>query len=393
MRILFMADTILNPDSGASGTEYQTILALRRLGHDVDEVWGDRLVRRIRHGNLHYLLELPHAYRSMMLKHLRTATYDVVHVNQPHGYLAARELRSVQAKAVFVHRSHGFEPRAQNALRPWLDRFEPRRSLVKRAATSVMERLLETNYRGIARFADGHIFSARLCAQYLIDHYGVDADRIAVIAQAPPERFRSDSEAAFNQDRLNRVLYVGQFAFFKAPMILAVAFEKILAARPDASLTWVCDAKHHQHAGALLSTRARERTRFLDWLPQDRLVEVYDRHGVFLFPSFFEGFGKVFLEAMTRGLIVIASNEGGARDAITHAQDGFVVATGNAAAMAAMCIDVQSNLDSARRISHFARQTALCFSWDRVAAETICFYSHLRQRKYGAEKDDRAGNG
>ena len=56
LKILMMADLPPNADSGAAGTEYQTMEALRRLGHEVDAVWADSLPHRIGHGNLHYCL-------------------------------------------------------------------------------------------------------------------------------------------------------------------------------------------------------------------------------------------------------------------------------------------------------------------------------------------------
>ena len=96
-----MADTPANPDSGAAGTEYQTMLALRRLGHEVDAIWGTDLPRRVAHGNLHCLLELPFAYRHRLLKRLWTTTYDIVHVNQPHGYLAAHACFSNKRRRPF----------------------------------------------------------------------------------------------------------------------------------------------------------------------------------------------------------------------------------------------------------------------------------------------------
>src|SRR5205085_9164509 len=107
MRILLMADTPRDIDSGAAGTEIRTADALRAIGHEVDDVWADTLGRRIRHGNLHYLLELPRAYRREMMRAIAKRDYDVVHVNQPHGWLAAKALRASGSRAVFVHRSHG----------------------------------------------------------------------------------------------------------------------------------------------------------------------------------------------------------------------------------------------------------------------------------------------
>ncbi len=381
MRILLMADTPPNPDSGAAGTEYQTMLALRRMGHEVDAVWADDLPHRIRHGNLRYLLELPFAYRERMLARLRMHAYDVVHVNQPHGYLAARAIAGKKTLPVFVHRSHGLEPRVWEALRPWQMRYADKRPLLRRTANRAMEMLLEINNRGIARHADGHVVSASLCGDFLHRRYRVPRDRIAVIPQAPPRLFQDTPATAVDAGRLNRLLYVGQFAFVKAPMILAASFERVLARYPEATLTWVCDARHHAVAASLLDSQTRARVTFLDWVPQDKLIEVYDEHGIFLFPSFFEGFGKAFLEAMARGLVVIASEEGGAKDLIAHGRNGLLVPVGDAAAMASACAGVLSSPSVARDVGVHARQTALQYTWDRVAEETAEFYRRLIERR------------
>jgi glycosyltransferase involved in cell wall biosynthesis len=107
------------------------------------------------------------------------------------------------------------------------------------------------------------------------------------------------------------------------------------------------------------------------------LMDIYDAHGVFLFPSFFEGFGKAFLEAMTRGLLVVASAEGGACDLIVSGKNGFVVPVGDAAAMAAACLAIQRGGVDARQVSGNARQTGLQHTWRRVAQETAAFYQAL----------------
>ena len=381
MRILMMADTPPNPDSGAAGTEYQTMLALRRMGHEVDAVWADELRHRIRHGNLHYFVELPFAYRQRMLDRLEVHAYDVVHVNQPHGYLAARSIAGKKASPVFVHRSHGFEPRVSEVLRPWQMRYSDKRPLLRHVANKAMGMALEINNREIARYADGHIVSANLCGDFLHHRYRVPREQIAVIPQAPPKPFHDTAVLPIDENRISRILYVGQFAFVKGPMILAAAFEQVFAKHPDVTLTWVCDARHHAEAASLLSSHARSRVTFMDWVPQDKLIKVYDEHGVFLFPSFFEGFGKAFLEAMARGLVVVASEEGGAKDLIEHGRNGLLVPVGDATTMANACASVLSSLTAAQELGVSARQTALLYTWDRVAEETVGFYRRLIERK------------
>src|SRR2546426_12134532 len=83
LRILLMADVPRDPNAGAAGTEVQTSEALQRLGHEVDEVWAPRLGRRIAHGNLHYLIELPRAYRREMKRARPPKRYDGIHLQPP----------------------------------------------------------------------------------------------------------------------------------------------------------------------------------------------------------------------------------------------------------------------------------------------------------------------
>jgi len=108
LRILMMADVPPDPNRGAAGTEVQTARALREAGHEVDTLWAADLGRRIQHGNLHLLLELPRAYERAALRALEAKRYDVLHVNQPHGFRAARAVHRRHPGVAFLHRSHGF---------------------------------------------------------------------------------------------------------------------------------------------------------------------------------------------------------------------------------------------------------------------------------------------
>ena len=150
------------------------------------------------------------------------------------------------------------------------------------------------------------------------------------------------------EERLQKILYVGQYAFFKAPMVLARAVERILTALPQATMTWVCDKRHHLEARRLFQRESvAERVSFVEWRNQVELMQVYDEHGIFLFPSFFEGFGKAFLEAMSRGLVVLASNNGGMKDVIKNGQNGFLFNTGDWRQMADFAIQLVANPDLA----------------------------------------------
>jgi glycosyltransferase involved in cell wall biosynthesis len=377
LNVLFMANVVPDPNSGAAGTEVQTIKALREAGHIVDAVWTDELSHRILHYKLYEFMELPFAYRRALIERFRRRRYDVVHVNQPYGHLAAHALRALDQRSVFVHRSHGFEPRVTRDLARWLERYEEdRRPKWRQLSTKLIDRCLSLHFYMIARNADGHIFSASECRDFLRDRYGVSSDRIAVIAQAPPPEYLTCEPAPMTYERLHRLLYVGQYAFIKAPMILRSAVERILQVLPKATMTWVCDRRHHSHVMQAFRPEFRERILTLDTGPQLDLMPVYDQHGIFLFPSFFEGFGKAFLEAMSRGLIVVAANNGGMKDVISHGRNGFLVPTGNANQMAEHAI-WGTNSHTAFSMSTAARLHALEYSWKSVAYETATFYTEL----------------
>ncbi len=374
MNILMMADVPPDPNRGAAGTEMQTARALREAGHDVDTLWSPDLGRRIQHGNLHMLLELPRAYERAALRALEAKRYDVLHVNQPHGFRAARAVHRRHPGVAFVHRSHGFELHVEEALAPWRTKYGvEERSRARVAASRVLGPLLERHSHLIAREADGHVVSSTRDAAFLA-RLGVPRERIAVIPQAPPDDYLRTSAPPMTRERFARVLYVGQYAFVKAPLIVAAAIERL-----PMRATWVCDRAHHPQVREMLSDEANARLDLLHWTSQDELRAIYDAHGFFLFPSFFEGFGKAFLEAMSRGCVVIASDVGGMHDVVRHGVNGALVPPGDAEAVADAVRAI--DFDRASRMSVAAAETARAYTWERVARELAAFYAHLADRR------------
>lgn len=372
-----MSDTPADPNRGAAGTEVQTMRALRALGHEVDAIWADDLGRRIQHGNLHILLEQPKAYERAVVAALRRKEYDVVHVNQPHGFRAAQAVHRIAPRTVFIHRSHGFELNVEETLRPSIEQFgSDERNAMRRAATRALAPLLRRHSKAIAREADGHIVSSSLDASFLHKRMGVPTEKIATIPQAAPDSFLETAAPPMTAQRLGRVLNVGQLAFVKGPMIAAAAMNHLAAAQPDLHFTWVCDRASEASIRALLTAEANAMLEVVSWTTQEALRDLYDAHGVFLFPSFFEGFGKAFLEAMSRGLCVVASDAGGMHDVITNGMDGVLVPPGDAHAVAESVLAIVRDPGRASAMSAAAAVTARRYTWERVARELTAFYEN-----------------
>lgn len=371
-----------DPNAGASGTVWQMNAALRRRGHQVDEIWSLVIGRRIKHGNLHYLIELPRAYRREVRKACEAKTYDVIELNQPHACLAAADHQKAKRLGVFVNRSHGHETRSEEDLQRWRTELGiPRNRGLRGLASSVIQSLLDRQWRNIARSADGFIVSCTQDAEFLRQRYGVASEQIGCITQGVPAAFLESPVSPMTPERIQRFLYIGQLAFFKAPHVLADSVNRILTAVPSATMTWVCGPTHHAAAMGMLHEHVRPRVQMIPWMDQTALQTILDSHGVFLFPSYFEGFGKAPLEAMSRGLCVIATAVGGMRDYIQHEQSGFLVPPGDSAGIAEKAFRMIRNHELAEKVSKAARETAERHTWDRCAADAEDFYLTLLGRK------------
>jgi len=392
MRILMVADLVKNPDSGSAGTVYRTTRALRELGHEVDEVWAHDLPHRIRHGNLHFLLERPRAYRDAVRRHTREKDYDVIQVSHAQGYLAARDHQKHRRRGVFVSRSHGVEVRVEETMSVWRARLGVRqKGTVRSVLRSVLRRLLARHWPQLARHCDGIIVGCRMDRDFLLDRFGLDPHHVEVIAHGVSRRYLERPVVSVGRERLRRVLYAGQFNFMKGPHVLARVLNAFLPQHPEVRFTWVCKGPDHAAVRALLAPEAAERVEFRDWMPQDALMDVYDAYGVFIFPSLFEGFGKAPIEAMARGACVVASKIGGMRDVIRDGESGFLVEPGDVDGLVGRLKWLLANPDAARRMAAAGRRVAEGLTWRRCAERAVAFYRRLLAAK--ARGAAAGGNG
>lgn len=387
MRILVGADVPPDPNSGAAGTVFHTNRALRELGHEVDEIWADDLGRRIRHGNLHYLLELPRTYRNEVGRRCAEKQYDVIQLSQPHAWLAAKEHQRRHRSGIFVNRSHGVE----NMVNEVLDQRRKQLGLPlengwRHWPSLLLRKLLERHFFLAAKYCDGFVVGARDNKEYLRGRLHVDTERIAVAPHGLPRLFIEKAALPFHEKRLKKTLYVCQLSFFKGTVIFVDVMSRVLARCPEMSLTWVCSAVHHDQVRSFFPPTLRNRIALVDTVPQEQLIDIYDEHGVFVFPSFFEGFGKAPLEAMARGLCVISSRVGGMKDYIRDGVNGFLCDSGDIEAMTVRILDLAEDMTMAKRISRQARNDSVSYTWLNCAQKAVEFYQELLDCK---EKDGR----
>ena len=108
---------------------------------------------------------------------------------------------------------------------------------------------------------------------------------------------------------------------------------------------------------------ALRRHRWIPSLPHGEVLREMARHDVLVFPSLFEGFGLVILEAMAQGLPVITTPHTAGPDIIEDGIDGFIVPVRDATAIAEKLELWVRDRTRLAAMSEAARATAARFSW------------------------------
>ena len=114
-----------------------------------------------------------------------------------------------------------------------------------------------------------------------------------------------------------------------------------------------------------------ESIRFVGRVPDEELVEFYHDCDVFVLPTNSgEGFGLVAAEALVCGRMVIATDEGGAKEVVRPGVNGMHVPASDPGALAAALRLACDDYEMRTRMSEAA---ALCgFSWEKSCEDLLC---------------------
>jgi glycosyltransferase involved in cell wall biosynthesis len=186
--------------------------------------------------------------------------------------------------------------------------------------------------------------------------YGVDAGFWSPVGGDETATGPRDYRTTGRRDKL-RFIYAGGCSIRKGIPVLIEAWEK--AKLSDAELTLVGS---WQLADDRLK-RLPAGVRFIGPVGPEKLRELYRESDVFVFPSFFEGFGLVILEAMACGLPVIASDRSAGPD-VLDASCGRVVTAGDVEQLIETLRWFAANRGLLPQMKKAARSKAESFTWN-----------------------------
>jgi glycosyltransferase involved in cell wall biosynthesis len=124
-----------------------------------------------------------------------------------------------------------------------------------------------------------------------------------------------------------RLLYAGRLLYWKGVHIAIEAMSRLVASMPDAQLTIVGAGPEESRLKSEAAQRKLEANiTFVSWIPQEQLLQLYETHDVFVFPSLHDSGGWVVLESLCKGLPVACLNLGGPNEIVTP-RSGVIVDT------------------------------------------------------------------
>jgi alpha-maltose-1-phosphate synthase len=167
-----------------------------------------------------------------------------------------------------------------------------------------------------------------------------------------------------------RFICAGQISLRKGIPLLLEAWKK--ASLADCHLELVGGWRLAEHVRANLPPGVT----VLPPCSRELLRERYRAADIFVFPSFFEGFGLVLLEAMACGLPAIASEATAGPD-VVDSSCGQLVATGDMDALIAALRWFDAHRGQLQELSDAARRRAQQFTWEnyrRCVSEAVASY-------------------
>lgn len=114
---------------------------------------------------------------------------------------------------------------------------------------------------------------------------------------------------------------------------------------------------------------------FIGRIPDQDLVQIYNWAELFVYPSFFEGFGLPPLEAMSCGLPVIASDTSSLKEVVGDA--GILVAAGDESKLENQLLHILENEVVKEELSTKSLIRIKKFSWGKTAQKTLDIYNKI----------------
>jgi glycosyltransferase involved in cell wall biosynthesis len=233
-----------------------------------------------------------------------------------------------------------------------------------------------------------------VCSHYMFNEvqyfFQTPADKLNIVANGVSI---PSLKAGYNQEELAAfrsryvaaddllVFTISRLVYEKGVHLLVRATPYILANCPQAQI--IIAGKGPERENLIKQAEQLgviDRVKFIGFVSDEERNRLFEVANCAAFPSLYEPFGIVALEAMALGCPVVVSDVGGLSEVVTHTENGVTVFPDNPDSVAWGILHI---LSDPRRAKQYARKAydmvEQNFNWSRIARLTVDVYENVRQ--------------
>jgi glycosyltransferase involved in cell wall biosynthesis len=371
VRILLVGDYPRDPRLGSAKVFLKLQSELRGLGHTCDLLLADDL-RALPHNPYVRQAFGPVAAFAYVRRMFRErGPYDVIDAASAEGlWIGLGRRRGWFRGTAVVARSNGLEHLNYQRMlddhdagllyKPWTRRFFHPAVRLTQVAMS-------------ARMADRLLLLNEVDRDFAVNRRWKPADEIDVVAHGVSGEFLAESGGR-RPTRGAGLLFCGSWTDVKGVSYLASAFSTLIQDGCAARLTILGGGVPPETILSAFDAVARPHVTVIDRVPEDEVMAAYRAHDALVWPSTYEGFGMVVVEAMSQGLPVIATPVGCARALIAHEKTGLLVEPRRPDLLAAAMKRMLDDPHLRSRLAEAAFDRVKDMSWRCTANKTLASY-------------------
>jgi glycosyltransferase involved in cell wall biosynthesis len=206
---------------------------------------------------------------------------------------------------------------------------------------------------------------------------GVDTTAIGHCSQEEMDHLRG--RLAHNGERL--LLYVGRITPEKGAHVLVEAMPLVLTKYPDVLLL-VAGKNSQKLLPMAQQLGIQDNVRVLGYVTDEMRDCLYAIADAAIFPSLYEPFGIVALEAMASNCNVIVSETGGLAEVVEHGRTGLTAYPNDPGSIAWAVDRLFENPAAAmERRAAALKEVNTLYRWDIIAASTVALYERVHRER------------
>jgi glycosyltransferase involved in cell wall biosynthesis len=204
---------------------------------------------------------------------------------------------------------------------------------------------------------------------------GVDTTRFDLLEGQDLSRFRNRYALPFEKI----IFSVGRVVYEKGLQVLVRAMPIILAQEPEVKVVVAGKGPELEALRSLAwDSGVGEKVLLAGFVSDEDRDRLFKVSACATFPSLYEPFGIVALEAMAAKCPVVVSEVGGLKDVVKHAETGITIYPDNPGSLAWGILHTLQHPEwSAARVENAYREVLEQYNWERIARMTADIYRRI----------------